>query len=329
MQVLVTGADGLLGSHLVRVLLERGDSVRVLVHPDSASPTLEGLPLDRRAADLLSADDFLFEAVRGCRVVFHCAAVTDLRASRELVWKVNFDGTRRLLDACVRARVPRVVHTGSASSFGFGSLGNPGNEGHPFPPAYRGLAYMESKRRAADLLQSYVKSGALEVVTVAPTFLLGAYDWRPSSGELIRQFVRRGFPFVSPGGRNFVYAGDAARLLAAAAERGRNGEDYIAGGHNLSYLDFFARVARIHGGVRPPRWVLPPSLILAAGWWGSVLSRISGKPAVLDTTLARLSLYGTYYSAEKAVRELGLGRTPIDAAISESILSLREYGHLP
>jgi len=329
MNVLVTGADGLLGSHLVRLLLQRGDSVRVLVQPGSTSPTLAGLPLDRRSGDLLAADEPLCRALRGCGTVFHCAAVTDLRADPEIVWKVNYQGTLRLLKACVAEQVRRFVYTGSASSFGFGAITAPGTEEHPFPQAYRGLPYMESKCQAMNRVKARAQAGDLETVTVAPTFLLGADDWRPSSGELIRQYILRGLRFVSPGGRNFVYAPDVARLLAAAAERGRNGECYLAAGHNLTYFDFFSRVAAIHGGVHPPRRVLPPSLVLAAGWAGAAFSRVSGKPAVLDTTLARLSLYGTYYSAEKAVRELGLEQTPIDTAIREAINSLRKFGHIP
>ncbi len=326
--VLVTGADGLLGSHLVRRLIESGCTARVFVQPESRSPTLDGLPVQLIRGDLLENDGRLEEAAAGCRYVFHCAAVTDMWADPEITWKVNLDGTRRILDACCENGVRRLVFTGSASSFGFGTIENPGDESGSFPPAYRGVAYMESKHRAMRLVLDYVDRRGLDALVVAPTFLLGAHDWRPSSGELIRQFLKRKMRFTSPGGRNFVHASDVAMAMVAAAEKGRKGQCYIAGGHNVSYLDFFTRVAAIAGGVNPPRFVLPGSLITAFGAAGSAYGMLFSKKPPLNREMARLASCGTYYSAGKAARELGMPRTPIDDAIEESIISLRDYGYV-
>lgn len=325
---MVIGADGLLGSHLVRRLIERDYPVRVFIQPQSRSPTLDGLPVQLVKGDLLDGDGRLEEAVEGCRYVFHCAAVTDMWADAEITWKVNLDGTRRVLDACLKKGVQRMVFTGSASSFQFGTIENPGDESGSFPPAYRGIAYMESKHRAMQLVCEYIDRRGLDAVVVAPTFLLGAHDWRPSSGELIRQFIKRKMRFTSPGGRNFVHASDVASAMVAAAERGGKGQCYIAGGHNVRYRDFFTRVARIAGGVNPPRIVLPRSAVMACGAAGSLYGRIFSKRPPMNLRMARLALCGTYYSAEKAARELGMPQTPIDAAIAESIKSLRDYGYV-
>lgn len=277
-KVLVIGADGLLGSHLVRRLIERDYTVRVFVQPQSKSPTLDGLPLELIKGDLLDADGKLEQAVDGCRYVFHCAAITDMWADRDITWKVNLDGTRRVLDACLEKEVQRLVFTGSASSFQFGTIENPGDESGSFPTAYRGIAYMESKHRAMQLVLEYVDRRGLDAVVVAPTFLLGALDWRPSSGELIRQFLKRKMRFTSPGGRSFVHASDVAlAMAAAAAEKGTKGQCYIGAGHNLSYLDFFTRVANIAGGVSPPRFVLPKSAIMACGAAGSLYGKVFPK----------------------------------------------------
>ena len=325
---LVIGADGLLGSHLVRKLIERDYSVRVFIQPQSRSPTLDGLPVRLIKGDLLDEDGQLAKAVDGCRYVFHCAAITDMWADREIVWKVNLDGTRRVLDACCEKGIRRLVFTGSASSYQFGTIENPGDESGSFPPAYRGIAYMESKYRAMQLAREYVDRRGLDAVVVAPTFLLGAHDWRPSSGELIRQFLKRKMRFTSPGGRNFVHASDVALAMVAAAEKGQKGQCYIAGGHNVRYLDFFTRVANIAGGVSPPRFVLPKSAIMACGAAGSLYGKIFSRKPPLNLEMAKMSLCGTYYNSDKAVRELGMPRVPIDSAIEESIKSLRDYGYV-
>lgn len=326
--VLVIGADGLLGSHLVRRLIEHDHSVRVLVHPQSRSPTLDGLPVQVTRADLLSDDECLERAVRGCRHVFHCAAITDPWSSPELTWKVNLEGTRKVIVACLAMGIERLVFTGSASTFQFGPPERPGDESGSFPQQYRGIAYMESKHAATRLVLDAVRQRGLDAVVVAPTFLLGDLDWRPSSGELIRQFIKRRLLFTSPGGRSFACAADVAEALLAAAERGRRGECYIAGGRNLSYLEFFGLVARIAGGVRPPRVVLPASVVVASGAVGSLVGRLASRKPALDLMTARLSIHGSYYSSAKAIGELGMPQTATEIAIEQSIRSLRNYGHL-
>jgi dihydroflavonol-4-reductase len=325
--VLVTGADGLLGSHLVRKLLEKNCSVRTFLHPESSSPTLKDLPVERITGDLTGDGNGLTDAARGCDTVFHCAAITDMWCPAERVWQVNHQGTRRVLEACRAGGVRRLVFTGSASTFQFGTLERPGDEQAPYPEVYRGIAYMESKHRATEEVLACAADRGPEAVVVAPTFLLGTLDWRPSSGELIRQFLQRGMRFTSSGGRCFAYAPDVAEAMVSAMDQGENGGCYIAGGHNLSYLDFFSRVAEI-AGKKPPLGVLPGPAVLAAGAAGSLFQKISGKSVALNRSIARLSLLGTYYSSDRAVRELGMPLTSIDTAIEDSYRSLKEYGHI-
>ena len=325
-KVLVTGADGLLGSHITRKLLEGGFSVRALVQPGSKSPTLEGLPVERVTGDILSGES-LEGAVKGCGHVFHCAAITDMWADKDLTWRVNFAGTRNVLDACVREGIGRLVFIGSASSFQFGTLDNPGDESDPFPEVYRGQAYHKSKHRAMNLVKEYVAEKGLDAVIVAPTFMIGSYDYRPSGGELIVQYIKRGMRYVSNGGRNFVNARDAADAAVRALERGGTGEVYIAGNKNLTYFDFFSKVADI-AATKPPKWVLPNALVLAVGAAGSAYRAVSRRPALIDLRIARLSLCTTYYNPGKAMSELGMEKTPIEVAIEESVESLKQYGHL-
>jgi dihydroflavonol-4-reductase len=327
-KVLVTGADGLLGSHLTRKLIERGFSVRALLHPKSDSPTLDGLPIETIKADLCDCDALLPDAIRGCQYVFHCAAITDLWADSDLVWNVNFEATKTLLNACATAGIDRLVFTGSASSFTNGTLENPGDETNGFSDQYRGVPYMESKHKAMEAVREYVKQQRGDAIIVAPTFMLGDLDPRPSSGELIRQFIVRGMRFTSSGGRNFAYAPDVADAMIAATTKGQSGGSYLAGGRNLPYLDFFARVAKI-AGARPPKAVLPNAAVLLAGAMGSVYSRVSGRPAPLNWTTAKLAGMGTYYTSQKAIDELGMPQTPVEIGIEKTIAGLREFGHIP
>jgi dihydroflavonol-4-reductase len=327
MKALVIGADGLLGSTLVRQLLDDGVSVGAGIQPGSTSPTLEGLSVERVALDLLDPGPAVSDAARGCDVVFHCAAITDLWASADLTWKVNVDGTQRVIDACLERGVRRLVFVGSASSFAFGSQEEPGDEEGGFPEAYQGVSYMESKAEATRRVLSAVRDRGLDAVVVAPTFMLGEFDSRPSSGELIRQFLLRRMRCVSSGGRNFAHASDVARAMISAAERGRRGRVYLLAGTNLTYLEFFTRVARI-AGIDPPTWTLPGIVVKGTGALGSVVSAATGMRVPLGWTTARLSLGGTYYSPARAIRELNMPQTPIERGIEDTLRGLRRYGHL-
>ena len=326
-RALVIGADGLLGSHLVRKLLEKKYLVRIFKQASSNSPTLDGLDIEVVEGDLLDEGDTLERAMDGCRYVLHLAAITDLWADPDTVWKVNLEATRKVLDACLSAKVERLIFTGSASSFGFGDLENPGDETSPMSPIYSGVHYMESKHRAMDLVLEYVRDKGLDALVVAPTFMLGSLDWRPSSGELIRQFIKRGMKVTSPGGRNFAYAPDVAEAMVSATKKGLKGECYILGGHNLTYMDFFSKVGSAVGS-KPPKYAIPPLLLRLIGWLGSVAAKITRKRVALDSTMARLAICGTYYSSDKAVRDLDLTPTPIEVGIDDTIRSLIGYGHI-
>ncbi len=327
-RALVTGGDGLLGSHLVRQLLDGGFAVRVLLQPGVETPSLDGLDIERVTGDLADPAAPLVDAVRGCDFVFHCAAITAPWVAPELIWEVNLEGTRRLLDACLVTPIKRMVFVGSASSFAPGTVEQPGDERGGFPEVHRGVAYMESKHAATELVQRYVRDRGLDAVIAAPTFMLGEHDWRPSSSELIRQWVRWALPLVPSGGRSFAYAADVAAALIAALDRGRAGEVYLLGGTNLSFLDFFTRVAHL-AGVTPPRGNVPGVAVQSAGVLGSAIARLTGRRKGFNRTFARLSESEAFYTSDKAARELGYKQTPVDTGIGESLQGLVDHGHLP
>ncbi len=327
-RALVTGGDGLLGSHLVRQLLSRGIAVRVLMLPGTTSPTLEGLDIEQWVADLTDRNTSLIDAVHGCDFVFHCAAITALWETPERIREVNLEATRRLLDACLVEPVKRFVFVGSASSFAPGSLQSPGDETGDFPKLHQDVPYMNSKHEAMGLVQRYVAERGLNAVIVAPTFLLGEHDWRPSSGELVRQFVRWGLPMVPAGGRSFAYAPDVAAAMVTALDRGKKGEVYLLGGANLTYLDFFGKVARL-AGITAPRRTVPAAALQGAGVVGSVVGRLTGNRKGFNRTLARLSVCDAYYSSAKAIEELGYTQTPVEIGIRETLQGLVDHNHLP
>src|SRR5688572_31059788 len=119
MKILVTGADGLLGSNLVRELIGRGHNIRAFVQPGRQQKTLEGLPIEKFSGNLLNADEVI-NAGEGCDAVIHCAASTSVWPTRsEIVNKVNIEGTKNIIRAVKENKIQRMIYVGTANSFGF------------------------------------------------------------------------------------------------------------------------------------------------------------------------------------------------------------------
>jgi dihydroflavonol-4-reductase len=326
--IFLTGADGLLGSNLCRVLLDRGYRLRILQQAGRHTGTLDGLALDVVVGDL-SDRATLQEAVAGCDAVIHVAAITNTWPSRgEIYWQVNVEGTRNLAEAVLAAKVPRMLCVGSASSLGFGTKGQPGTEQTPFVSDRYGLDYIDSKRAAHVLLEQYVAERGLPAMILCPTFMIGPYDAKPSSGAMIMAIAERRMPVMPLGGKNWVYVQDVAYALANALTRGRIGETYLLGHENLSYPEALRIIAE-EAGTRPPRLGMPGSLLRGAGWMASKVSRFTGKQPAFSYEMARIAADGHYFSPAKAVAELDMPQTGLRHAVREALTWFRAHGYLP
>jgi dihydroflavonol-4-reductase len=327
MKAMVTGADGLLGSNLVRALLESGFEVRVMIHPASRSKTLDALPIERGAGNILESKT-VEDSARGCDAIFHVAASTALWPPRDpMITAVNVDGTRNVLDAAVNCGVKRLVHVGSASSFGYGTKEKPGCEETPYKYSGFGLAYFDSKLEAQRMVLRYVKEKRLDAVVVNPTFMIGPHDSGPSSGKMIAKFAEMKLPFYPSGGRNFVHVRDVAAGMVAALQKGNSGECYLMGNRNMDMKEFFTEVARV-AGFKPPKYKVPREVMLFSGMAGSAFGAVTGKPPEITLEMARSSCIGSYYSAAKAVRELGLPQTPVETAVEDAYRWLKDNGYI-
>lgn len=327
MKILVTGADGLLGSNLVRELLKRGHEVRAFVQPGRQEKTLEGLTLEKFPGNLLSMNEVL-NSSEGCDAVIHCAASTSVWPTRsEIVNKVNIEGTKNVIHAVQKNNIQRMIYVGTANSFGFGSKENPGVEGNPYKSALYGLDYMDSKYKAQQLILKEVQERKLPAVIVNPTFMFGPYDSNPSSGAMIVALYKGKVPGYTSGGRNYVCVKDAAVAIANALTKGRVGECYILGNQNLSYKEAFEKIAATIG-VKPPAIPIPSVLAKLYGRVGSVVGKISGNTPAISYPLSRIACDEHYFSPAKAVQELELPQTPIETGIRECFEWLKENGYL-
>jgi len=208
--------------------------------------------------------------------------------------------------------------------------GLPSDEEVPWNFPEFGLAdsYSITKHQAQVLVQDAAAAGDVDAVIVNPTYMLGPYDPRPSSGRLILNVVRRTLPFTSSGYNNFVDVRDVCRGMIAALERGRRGECYILGNENLTYQEIMQRIAAV-AGTKPPGILLPSALAKVPGWIGDVQQRLFGREVLLNSIIVRYAYTRAYqFSSEKAQRELGYRPGSIEPAIRDAIAWFKGRGML-
>ena len=250
MKALVTGANGLLGSHVVRELAEAGYVVRALVREGSNLRSLDGANLELVYGNVLNVAD-LRKALETCQVVVHAAARTvQWPSDYDSYYEMNVRGTELLLQASRDAGVGRFIYVGSANAFGPGTIEKPGTESTPFTHQQYTSGYMRSKFEAQNLAIRFAEQHHFPVVVVNPTFMLGPYDTKPSSGKILLMGYSNRIMPVPPGGKNFVHVTDVARGIRQAIEKGRAGQCYLLAGENLSYLQFFRKMKAVCGHPR-------------------------------------------------------------------------------
>lgn len=172
MRALVTGGTGFIGSHLVDELLRHGNEVRVLRRPTGSMRYLQGKNVTEVIGDL-SDTSSLLEATKDREVVYHVAALPRDWGTRKEFFEVNLYGTKNLLDACVKTKVPRFVFMSSGSVYGFPNTTQPITEDYPKRPLPK---YGESKYRAELLLWEYGLKHNLIVSAVRSPVVTGPRD---------------------------------------------------------------------------------------------------------------------------------------------------------
>ena len=286
---LVTGASGLVGSHVAAALVARGDRVRVVVPARAAARALGDLDVEVVAGSVTDRT-VVRKALRDVDRLFHVPDATTLRAGWKDLYRANVAGTRVVLEEALEAGVARVVHTSAAAAIGPAGRGaGTVDETHVYNAARTGLSYANAKAEAEREALRICAQG-LPVVIVNPAHVLGRGDTHRGSTELVRRFLRREIPFYVDGALCVVGAEDVARGHLLAEEHGVVGERYILGGRNFTndrlFADlytvmwFFERAEVALNRRLVDRDALMATLGFHCWWWGQVLLELRGPKAV-------------------------------------------------
>jgi nucleoside-diphosphate-sugar epimerase len=301
--VLVTGATGLLGSHLVDLLVERGERPRVLVRP--GEPTNGLANVDVCWGDMADRAG-LEDAVSRVDCVLHCAARTGPWGPEAEYEETNVRGLRTLVDVALQAGVRRFVHVSSITVHG-NSAGDGADETAPL--RVEPNPYSRSKVAGERILEELIRERGAPVTIVRPGWIYGPRD--AASFSRFAAMIERGRMVLVGSGRNHVpliFVRDAARgvLLAAESDQAVARSYLLVSDEPVTQHDYLSAIAA-ELGVPPPRVHIPYHLAMLLGTAAETAARLANRQEAPRVTRFGVQLLGAEnrFGAGRARRELG------------------------
>jgi dihydroflavonol-4-reductase len=326
MKILVTGANGFLASNVIRELNKRGRQVRAMVRATADISALKGAEYELFRGNIVNMVD-ADEALTDCDVVIHAAADTSQHyRSFEPLMRTNYLATLNLLEASKKHNIKRFIFVSTANTLGHGTRKNPGNETNTAKYPFSHSPYAISKMKAQELVQDYGLTGKLNTVVVNPTFMIGPYDTKPSSGRILLMMHGKRILFIPPGGKNFIHVSDASVAICNAIEKGKTGSCYLLANENLTFSEFYEKLKKATAQ-KSLKILLPGWFMTLLGDIGDFLSYV-GLRSDLNSINAKILCTGNYYTGLKAVDELNMPQTPIETAIKDAMQWFSENGYL-
>lgn len=313
MRLVLTGATGLLGNNIARMACEIGWEVICPVRR-SGDRSLLDVPVTQVPVDFSPGQDWK-TVLDGADAVVHSAALIHIGWHQQAEsYRVNVEVTRELAETAWGLG-QRFVHISTVDTLAYSPDGTPISEGmlQPEKPA---SAYVKSKKAAEAEIDGMARDG-LDAIIIHPGFMLGPWDWKPSSGKMLQAIAHGKIPLAPRGGCSAVDVRDVARGVINAAEKAKSGEHYIMAGHNVSYRELFAHMGTVVGR-RPPRGTVGPVVAWVAGKLGDLGAALTGKESDLNSALVQMGQLRHFYSSEKAEHELGYRISPLVPAIESA-----------
>lgn len=324
-KIVLTGGTGFLGYHIAKNLVERNFDVTAIVRSERNAAMLKELGVNIKTG-CLNDVSFVNQTVKGNDFIIHCASCTDqFNSDYEIYRKANVESTENLVRASKQFQIKRFVLVSTANCFTNGSLDNPGNENSGFMDFLQHSYYAKSKYLAQKYVLDEFKNNRFPVIVVAPTFLIGPIDTKPSSGKLMLHALKKKVVFYpSKGGKSFVDVQSAAMATINALENGNVGECYLLSGTNQSYKEYF-QIIQQFSNRKKYFFPIPNSVVKfvsATSKWVP-----NQKFKMLSTNL-QLLFTENYFSNQKAKEELGMQDTDFESSIKSAYHWFRENQYI-
>ena len=320
MRIVVTGATGLLGNNVTRLAIQRGIDVVAVSRNASTAKALAGLGIEKRDADITSWDSL--KTIDGpIDAVIHSAAHIHIGWSqRQLGITTNQLGTSNAI-RLAQKHAARFLHVSTVNTLAIGSKDSVADEQTPGDGQVP-CTYVVSKRAAEQQVQGAIDQGT-DALIVYPGFMLGPWDWKPSSGRMILD-LRNGSPPLAPsGGCSICDPRDVADAILSALEKAPAGGRYVLAGENWTYLALWREITKQFNSRGPWTSLRKPGQFLA-GSLGDLVGKLTGKEPLVNSAAIAMSSQYHWYSSQRAIEELNYRIRPVSESVAAAILWMRQ-----
>lgn len=325
MKVLVTGANGLLGHHVVNKLLSQQYQVKILVR-NTRNIYFNLSEVEVFEGNFCNYDD-LKPAMANCDAVIHIAAVT---ATNLLYYsdykKVNVSGTLNIINVMKEYDIKNLIYISTANTIGYGTKQNCSDENSEISYPFTKSFYARSKKETENVIDEIAQNSDIRILIIHPTFMVGSMDTKPSSGKLLLMGYGKRWMFIPSGGKNFVSVDDVANATCEALTKGKSGEHYLLCGKNLSFKEFYQLQSRV-GGYSQTQIIVPDFVLKLAAKVGDLLRCFRLKTDLCSMNMNQL-LIQEYYCSGKAENEFGFVSKPLEISVDEALQWFRQSGKI-
>jgi dihydroflavonol-4-reductase len=297
--ILVTGASGLVGSHLIKQLAAKGNVVKALYN--STQPNFVHQNIHWVKADILDVIA-LEEIMKNVTHVYHCAAAVSFNPkNKKQLHQTNIEGTTNIVNACIDANIKKLLFVSSVAALGRIREDVAITEEMKWSEETSNSEYGKTKYFAEMQVWRGMGEG-LNTVIVNPTIILGAGDWNKGSSEIFKSAYDE-FPWFTEGISGFVDVVDVVNAMIALMESDISGERFIVSGHNVQYKKIFALIAQAFNKKPPHKKVV--SFIASIVWRLEALKgMITGKSPLLTKETARTAQAKVNFDNSKLLKAL-------------------------
>jgi nucleoside-diphosphate-sugar epimerase len=325
--IFVTGATGLVGSHLIKQLAAAKKTVRAIYRN---SPPVWANQLANEVqwvqADILDVVA-LEEAMQGVTQVYHCAAVVSFQPnSKHQMHQTNVQGTANLVNACLNAGVKKLVYVSSVAALGRIREDKPIDETMNWTPETSNSEYGKTKYLAEMEVWRGIGEG-LDAVMVNPTIILGAGNWDTGSSGIFKSAYNE-FPWFTEGTTGFVDVQDVVNAMTMLMETKISAQRFILSADTWTYQKMFTAIANCFGKQPPHKKVTP--LLAALVWrWEAIKGKFTGKAPLLTKETATTAQAKVSFNNSKLLQHLPqFTYTPLQTSIQRICAELKQIHNL-
>ncbi len=321
MNVLVTGATGFIGEHLCKKLAQKGITVHALYRSENKSKKLIDNNIKLFKGEVNDVQS-LEKAMQNCAQVYHVAAFAKVwDKDSNAAWKINVEGTQNVLNIAQKIGVHKIVYVSTAGVYGPSQKGTEVSESSNRDKRCYGM-YEQSKATAEELIR-HISNEIMPIVIVNPTRVFGPGQLTESNSvtKMIIGYKQGTWRIIPGNGKssgNYVYVNDVVNGLLLAMANGRGGENYILGGENIDYNQFFKLLSGVCGK-KHMLFHMPLGIMLTVAKIMEAGARYFSIPPKITRQLVRKFNLNWELTSKKACQELGYVPTSLKTAFAETL----------